>query len=400
MITLEVDLGSRSYPIHIGSGTLTDAALIRDRVLSRQVMIVSNETVAPLYLGAIEAAFSDRIVGTVILADGEQFKTLDSFDLIISALLEQGFDRSCTLIALGGGVVGDVTGYAAASYQRGVDFVQIPTTLLAQVDSSVGGKTGVNIAEGKNLVGAFHQPQLVIADPATLTTLPGREYREGYAEAIKHAAIRDAAMFDALESLSPQDQSPPAELIARNIAIKARVVEEDEQETSGTRALLNFGHTIGTAWGDLNNDGRFDVVQANLAHPRFFNFSAKTQVMIAQEDGKFVDNQGDWSKPYGDAGLRFSETHSIPVLGDFDQDGNLDLVISATYDGRPTDFYWGKGDGTFTLDSYRSGITMTGGWGMAASDLDNDGDLDMLIAGHWTANIVWFENPMRGLTSR
>jgi hypothetical protein len=140
---------------------------------------------------------------------------------------------------------------------------------------------------------------------------------------------------------------------------------------------LNFGHTIGTAWGDLNNDGRFDVVQANLAHPRFFNFSAKTQVMIAQEDGKFVDNQGDWSKPYGDAGLRFSETHSIPVLGDFDQDGNLDLVISATYDGRPTDFYWGKGDGTFTLDSYRSGITMTGGWGMAASDLDNDGDLDL-----------------------
>ena len=146
---------------------------------------------------------------------------------------------------------------------------------------------------------------------------------------------------------------------------------------------LRFGHTIGTSWGDINNDGLFDVIQSNLAHPRFFDFSAKTQVMIAQGDGKLVDNQGDWSAPlkdtglYGDAGLRFSETHSIPVLGDFNQDGNLDLVISATYDGRPTDFYWGKGDGTFTLDSYRSGITMTNGWGMAISDMDNDGDLDL-----------------------
>jgi hypothetical protein len=144
---------------------------------------------------------------------------------------------------------------------------------------------------------------------------------------------------------------------------------------------LYFGHTIGTAWGDINNDGLFDVILANLAHPRFFNFSDKTQVMIAQGDGKLKDNQGDWTKHYGDAGLRYSETHSIPVLGDFDQDGNLDLVISATYDGRPTDFYWGKGDGTFELDSYRSGITMTGGWGMATADVDNDGDLDLATSG-------------------
>jgi 3-dehydroquinate synthase len=160
-------------------------------------------------------------------------------------MTRKGHDRSSYVIALGGGVVGDLAGFVASVFYRGVPFVQIPTTIVSLVDSSVGGKTGVNIAEGKNLVGAFHQPQLVIADPATLTTLPGREYREGYAEAIKHAAIRDAAMFESLESLSPLDHAPPAELIARNIAIKARVVEEDEQETSGARALLNFGHTIG-----------------------------------------------------------------------------------------------------------------------------------------------------------
>ena len=248
MITLEVDLGSRSYPIHIGSGTLTDAALIRDRVLSRQVMIVSNETVAPLYLGVIEAAFSDRIVGTVILADGEQFKTLDSFDLIISALLEHGFDRSCTLIALGGGVVGDVTGYAAASYQRGVDFVQIPTTLLAQVDSSVGGKTAVNHRLGKNMVGAFHQPRCVIADIATLETLDQRQLRAGIAEVIKYGLISDPELFVWLEAnvkkLLELDQDSLTYAVRRSCEDKATIVAKDELE-SGVRALLNLGHTFG-----------------------------------------------------------------------------------------------------------------------------------------------------------
>ena len=156
-----------------------------------------------------------------------------------------GHDRSSFVIALGGGVVGDLAGFVAAIFYRGVPFVQIPTTIVSQVDSSAGGKTGVNASEGKNLIGAFHQPRLVIVDPLTLDSLPGREYREGYAEAIKHAAIRDAAMIDDLAALDPDNQHPSADLLARNLAIKARIVEEDERETAGTRALLNFGHTIG-----------------------------------------------------------------------------------------------------------------------------------------------------------
>ena len=156
-----------------------------------------------------------------------------------------GHDRGSYIIALGGGVVGDLAGFVASIFFRGIPFVQIPTTIVSQVDSSAGGKTGVNATEGKNLIGSFHQPRLVIVDPLTLDTLPGREYREGYAEVIKHAAIRDAAMIDDLAALDPADQHPSADLLARNLAIKARIVEEDEKETAGVRALLNFGHTIG-----------------------------------------------------------------------------------------------------------------------------------------------------------
>lgn len=164
---------------------------------------------------------------------------------LCSSLIQAGHDRSSFLIALGGGVTGDLAGFVAAIFYRGIPFVQIPTTIVAQVDSSAGGKTGVNAPEGKNLIGAFHQPRLVVVDPLTLASLPGREYREGYAEAIKHAAIRDEAMIAELSALDPADQHPSAALLARNLAIKARVVEEDERETSGTRALLNFGHTVG-----------------------------------------------------------------------------------------------------------------------------------------------------------
>jgi 3-dehydroquinate synthase len=160
-------------------------------------------------------------------------------------MIRAGHDRKSLVIALGGGVVGDLAGFVAAIFYRGLPFVQIPTTIVAQVDSSVGGKTGVNVAEGKNLLGAFHQPRLVMVDPETLRTLPDREYREGFAEAIKHAAIRDAAMLDDLAALDPANRDVPADLIARNIAIKARIVEADEHETLGIRALLNFGHTIG-----------------------------------------------------------------------------------------------------------------------------------------------------------
>ena len=176
---------------------------------------------------------------------GEASKSMSQSAELCGELNRAGHDRSSFVIALGGGVVGDLAGFVAAIFYRGVPFVQIPTTIVSQVDSSAGGKTGVNASEGKNLIGAFHQPRLVIVDPLTLDSLPGREYREGYAEAIKHAAIRDAAMIDDLAALDPDNQHPSADLLARNLAIKARIVEEDERETAGTRALLNFGHTIG-----------------------------------------------------------------------------------------------------------------------------------------------------------
>lgn len=248
MATVHVNLGNRSYDVLCNYGLLENAAnLIRRAGLKGKAAIISDSNVAPHYLDAVTTQLKSEGYATSshIIAAGEASKSLTNVEILCREMTQHGHDRASFVIALGGGVVGDLAGFVASVFYRGIPFVQIPTTIVSLVDSSVGGKTGVNIAEGKNLVGAFHQPQLVIADPATLTTLPGREYREGYAEAIKHAAIRDAAMFDALESLSPQDQSPPAELIARNIAIKARVVEEDEQETSGTRALLNFGHTIG-----------------------------------------------------------------------------------------------------------------------------------------------------------
>ncbi len=250
MITLRVELGERSYPVFIGSELLADGSLIRDRVDSRQVMIVSNETVAPLYLEAVKSAVADKIVATVVLPDGEQYKTLESFDRVISALLAKGFDRGCTLIALGGGVVGDITGFAAACYQRGVEFIQIPTTLLAQVDSSVGGKTAVNHRLGKNMIGSFHQPTCVIADTATLSTLPAREFRAGIAEIIKYGLISDPELFAWLEAniqkLLALDANSLTYAIRRSCEDKAATVAQDELE-SGIRALLNLGHTFGHA---------------------------------------------------------------------------------------------------------------------------------------------------------
>lgn len=248
MASVEVNLGNRSYEVVCDYGLLQSAAKrIREAGLEGKAAIITDSNVAPHYLASVVGQLESEGYSTSshIVAAGEASKSLSNVETLCREMTQQGHDRSSYVVALGGGVVGDLAGFVASVFYRGIPFVQIPTTIVSLVDSSVGGKTGVNIAEGKNLVGAFHQPKLVIADPATLATLPGREYREGYAEAIKHAAIRDAAMFEALESLSALDHAPPAELIARNIAIKARVVEEDEQETSGTRALLNFGHTIG-----------------------------------------------------------------------------------------------------------------------------------------------------------
>ena len=250
MKTLTVDLGNRSYPIHIGQQLLENSDLLKHHVRGKQVMVVSNDTVAPLYLDKVMQGLSGLDAASVILPDGEQFKTLNTLNSIFTALLESRYNRDCTLVALGGGVVGDITGFAAASYQRGVAFLQIPTTLLAQVDSSVGGKTGVNHALGKNMIGAFHQPGCVVIDTDTLDTLDDRQFSAGLAEVVKYGLIRDAGFFDWLETnmgaLMSRDKQALAYAIERSCAIKAEIVAADERE-SGQRALLNLGHTFGHA---------------------------------------------------------------------------------------------------------------------------------------------------------
>ncbi len=248
--SLTVNLGDRSYPIQIGRDLLGKPELLADHITGQQVLIVSNETVAPLYLNKTLSGLKKYQCESVILPDGEQYKTLDTVNLIYDALLKNRFDRQCTLIALGGGVVGDITGFAAATYQRGVNFIQIPTTLLAQVDSSVGGKTGVNHPLGKNMIGAFHQPQCVLIDTNTLNTLEDKELSAGLAEIIKYGLIRDPEFFGWLEQHIPalleKDPTDLAFAIERSCQNKADVVAADEKE-AGQRALLNFGHTFGHA---------------------------------------------------------------------------------------------------------------------------------------------------------
>ncbi len=247
---IAVDLGDRSYPIVIGSQLLGGGFDLSRYVTGSQCLIVTNETVSPLYLDALKKNLESREVETIELPDGEQFKTLDTVNQVFEKLVEIGAGRDTTLVALGGGVIGDTTGFAAASWMRGVNFIQVPTTLLAQVDSSVGGKTGVNLPAGKNLVGAFYQPQMVMIDTDTLSTLPDREFRAGLAEVIKYGAIADAAFFDWLEASMPalmqRDAGALAHAIRRSCELKAEVVAEDERE-SGRRAILNFGHTFGHA---------------------------------------------------------------------------------------------------------------------------------------------------------
>ncbi len=252
-ISLNVELGDRSYPIAIGRGLLDDASLLNRHIGgSGKVAIVTNTTVAPLYLDKIAGPLraAGREVVSIILRDGEEFKNWESLNEVFDALLANKCDRKTTLVALGGGVIGDMTGFAAATYMRGVPFVQIPTTLLAQVDSSVGGKTGINHPLGKNMIGAFYQPRAVIADTATLDTLPDRELSAGLAEVIKHGAILDAPFFDWIEAnigkLVARDHAALAHAIARSCEIKADVVARDERE-GGLRAVLNFGHTFGHA---------------------------------------------------------------------------------------------------------------------------------------------------------
>ena len=245
---LDLDLGDKSYPIYIGSGLLSDKNYFHQHIKGKQVMVVTNTTVAPLYLQSICEILDDYQVEITILPDGEQYKTLDTVNTIFDALLSTKFDRSATLIALGGGVVGDITGFAAASYQRGVNFIQVPTTLLAQVDSSVGGKTGVNHELGKNMIGAFHQPKCVVIDVDTLATLEPREFSAGIAEVIKYGLLGNVDFVQYLElnmdGLMLRDESLIIDVVYLSCKDKARIVAKDEFE-KGKRALLNFGHTFG-----------------------------------------------------------------------------------------------------------------------------------------------------------
>jgi 3-dehydroquinate synthase len=250
MKKLLVSLDKRSYPIYIGSALLNQTDLYTQHIKSKQVLIVTNETIAPLYLDQVLNQLQGYQTEQMVLPDGEQFKTLDQIAKIFDKLLTSRFNRNATLIALGGGVIGDMGGFAAACYQRGIPFVQIPTTLLAQVDSSVGGKTGVNHPLGKNMIGAFYQPQCVIADADVLDTLDDRQLSAGLAEVIKYGLIRDYPFFEWLENnldaLLARDKESLAFAIERSCLNKAEIVAEDETET-GVRATLNLGHTFGHA---------------------------------------------------------------------------------------------------------------------------------------------------------
>jgi 3-dehydroquinate synthase len=252
MQTLNVALGDRSYPIHVGTKILSQADLLLPHLKRKQVAIVTNTTVAPLYLDMITEPLKSAGVSVIpiILSDGEAYKNSDTLNLIYDALLKNRCERTTTLVALGGGVIGDLTGYAAATYLRGVPFIQVPTTLLSQVDSSVGGKTGINHPLGKNMIGAFYQPQVVLADIATLDTLPSRELAAGMAEVIKYGLIRDVDFFEWIErnidKLNALDADAMSYAIYRSCQNKAEVVAADERE-SGERALLNLGHTFGHA---------------------------------------------------------------------------------------------------------------------------------------------------------
>lgn len=296
MKTLTVALGERSYPIFIGQNLIHQPELFESYLRGNQVLVVTNTTVAPLYLKQLQqtllAAKPGLNVQVVVLPDGEQYKNLTVLNQIFDVAIEKHFDRHCTFVALGGGVIGDMTGYAAASYQRGVNFIQVPTTLLSQVDSSVGGKTGVNHPKGKNMIGAFHQPESVIIDTETLNTLPDRELSAGLAEVIKYGLIGDLPFFEWLEQNLPGllDRNPEllSEAIERSCQNKATIVAQDEKE-AGLRALFNLGHTFGHAieagmgygcW--LHGEGvSAGTMQAVDLSRRLGNLTAEDQQRIA-----------------------------------------------------------------------------------------------------------------------
>jgi 3-dehydroquinate synthase len=271
MKRLTIPLGERSYPVLVGDGLLESPASWRDLLPSGPAVIITNDRVAPLYLDRLLHALPGPAAHTLVLPDGEAEKNFDNYQRAIGFLADHGIRRDACLLALGGGVIGDLCGFVAATWMRGVRFVQFPTTLLAQVDASVGGKTAINIPAGKNLVGAFHQPSLVVADTATLTTLDEREYRAGLAEVVKAAAIRDADFLDDIEThadaLLSREAAALIDTVARSIAHKAEVVAQDERE-AGVRALLNFGHTFGHA------------IETHTGYTRFLHGEAVAMGMV------------------------------------------------------------------------------------------------------------------------
>ena len=284
MKELNLNLGEKSYPIFIGENLLSQADYLTKHISGNQVMIVSNTTVAPLYIDKVKSLLTDFEVCEVILPDGEQYKNLDTVNQIFTSLLENRFDRSSTLIALGGGVVGDMTGFAAASYQRGVNFIQIPTTLLSQVDSSVGGKTGVNHPLGKNMIGAFYQPKAVIIDVDTLDTLPNREFSAGMAEVIKYGLLGNENFLSFIEKnvdfLMNKKKSSLIDAIYQSCNDKANIVAEDELE-AGKRALLNLGHTFGHAIENSMGYG-------NYLHGEAISIGMYMAAVMSEKEG-FID---------------------------------------------------------------------------------------------------------------
>lgn len=305
MSKVHIDLGERSYDVWCDYGMLDSLGdKISSLGISKQCALITDSNVEKYYAKSVETALKAEgiQVSKHVVNAGEAAKSMANVEMICREMTKSGHGRKSFVIALGGGVVGDLAGFVAAVFYRGIPFVQIPTTIVSQVDSSVGGKTGVNIAEGKNLVGAFHQPLMVLVDPSTLSTLPGREYREGYAEVIKHAAIRDAGMFDELEKLDPMDKNPPADLLGRNLAIKARVVEEDEQELNDTRALLNFGHTIG-------HGIEASLPYGELLHGEAISLGIRAAVYLSQK-------RSTLSSADGARILRLLETFQLPLVLD------------------------------------------------------------------------------------
>ncbi len=303
MKTLQVELGERSYPIYIGPGLLDDVQRLGKHIQGRQVLIVSNETVAPLYVESVKAALPQGLqVTDVTLPDGEQHKTLAVLEKIFDAALAENHNRSTTILALGGGVVGDMAGFAAASYQRGVNFIQLPTTLLAQVDSSVGGKTAVNHPLGKNMIGAFYQPQAVLIDTNVLTTLPPREYAAGLAEVIKYGLICDADFYQWLrtrrDALKSRDPKTLSEAIERSCAAKAQVVAADERE-GGIRAILNLGHTFGHA------------IEAQQGYGNWLHGEAVAAGMVLA--ARLSAERGDITAGEVDALVEWLEYQNLPV---------------------------------------------------------------------------------------